>query len=69
MTQAISKKLRNFFFCKGSREIHYPGKVSKKRQLWSKTGKEHMPFEIASWKLVSVGPTLRKPVTDTIKRV
>ena len=59
MTQAISKKLRSFF----------PGKVSKnKTELCSKRGKKHMPSEIASWKLTSVGLTLRKPATDTIKQ-
>ncbi|KAL9975982.1 hypothetical protein ACROYT_G013211 [Oculina patagonica] len=48
-------------------KIHWPEKISNK-ELWSRTGQEHIPTEIARRKWAWIGHTLRKPGTDTTKQ-
>ncbi|KAL9954336.1 hypothetical protein ACROYT_G041858 [Oculina patagonica] len=69
VTQALSNKLQSFVN-KCLRKIlktHWPEKISNK-ELWSRTGQEHIPAEIARRKWAWIGHTLRKPGTDTTKQ-
>ena len=69
VTYALSNKLQSFVN-KSLRKIlriHWPEKISNK-ELWSRTGQEHIPTVIARRKWAWIGHTLRKPVTDTTKQ-
>ena len=69
VTQALSNKLQSLVNkCLGKiLRIHWPEKIINK-ELWSRTGQEHIPTVIARRKWVWVGHTLRKPATDTTKK-
>ncbi|XP_078345642.1 uncharacterized protein LOC144631127 [Oculina patagonica] len=69
VTQALSNKLQSFVnkCLRKILKIHWPEKISNK-ELWSRTGQEHIPTEIARRKWAWIGHTLRKPGTDTTKQ-
>jgi len=69
VTQALSNKLQSFVnkCLRKILTIHWPEKISNK-ELWSRTGQEHIPTVIARRKWAWIGHTLRKPATDTPKQ-
>ncbi|KAL9958878.1 hypothetical protein ACROYT_G035950 [Oculina patagonica] len=64
---SISTKTKLRIFTTNILKIHWPEKISNK-ELWSRTGQEHIPTEIARRKWAWIGHTLRKPGTDTTKQ-